>query len=287
MAITRRELLGGLAAASLPIVTGSGHAQQMQPDLSHLSPERRAQYEAMHARMMAAFTYERITVPGTQALEEWERLRTAGRGWPVIVGNDDDLERVVERCTMADPHVLETPVAGLVLRSPKDILAAAENLNFPADLQKWPGAYRSGDLRAPIGKWPSAVDPGAPGPTIVRDAVSGEFHDKVHIVIVPAEFSWEVPAYLRWGDWNACPPPEYHVAALRKWHREFGVDVVGVNGDAIDLRASRLPTTRSAAMALAREHYGYCPDIVDQGVGSLSSLAAILMASEWWYLWWD
>jgi hypothetical protein len=40
-------------------------------------------------------------------------------------------------------------------------------------------------------------------------------------------------------------------------------------------------------MALAWEQYWYCLDIVDQGVGSVSALAATLLNSTYWYFWWD
>ena len=35
------------------------------------------------------------------------------------------------------------------------------------------------------------------------------------------------------------------------------------------------------------EQYRYCIDIVDQGVTSVSALAAILMEAPYWYFWWD
>jgi hypothetical protein len=40
-------------------------------------------------------------------------------------------------------------------------------------------------------------------------------------------------------------------------------------------------------MAVAREQYAYCPDIVDQGVGSIGELAAEHVCSPSWYFWWD
>jgi hypothetical protein len=187
---------------------------------------------------------------------------------------------------MADPSVSGVVVPGLHARSPKDILAAAARLRFPADLQKWSGAYRPQDLRAPEGAWPAAVDV-QPGPTLISDVISGKVHERVHIVLLPTASGWEAPAYLRWGGWNACPPPEYHVAALRRWHEASGAVLVGVNGDTMNLRATTRPRDRAAARALAREQYGYCPDIVDQGVSTISALAAELMASDWWHLWWD
>lgn len=287
MELTRRLVLGGLAATGLTVATRSTHAEPVPPDLTPLTPEQRAEYEGMRARLMAALPYERITVSGAQALEEWEKLKSAGRGWPVIIGEDNDLERIADQFSMNNPGVSGVSAPGLEVRSPKDILAAAAKLTFPTDLQKWSGAYAADDLRAPVGDWPPKVDVGPPGPSLATNILSGKFHDRVHILLIPTKFGWEVPAYLRWGDWNACPPPEHHVAALRSWHSAFAVDLVGINGDTINLRAAGRPKTRESAMKLAREQYGYCPDIVDQGVGTISALAATLMASEWWYLWWD
>ncbi len=55
----------------------------------------------------------------------------------------------------------------------------------------------------------------------------------------------------------------------------------------MDLRVTRRPQSRAEALELAREHYIYCNDIVDQGLGTLSALAACLMANDLWEFWWD
>lgn len=203
-----------------------------------------------------------------------------------MIGNDEDLECVAEQFSIDDPEAFGAMPAGFQPRSPAEILSAANGIRFPADLQKWPGARQPDDLCAPEGDWPSAVDPSVEGLSIATDIRSRRFHDKVHIMLIPARFSWEVPAYLRWGDWNACHPPEYHVAALRSWHDRWGADLVGINGDSLTVRSIRCPE-REDAMALAREQYAYCQDIVEQGVGSISALAATLTANRWWYFWWD
>jgi hypothetical protein len=235
---------------------------------------------------MAALRYERVTVPGEQALQEWERLKETGRGWPVVIGGDEDLERIADQFTMLDPEVSGVAGPGPAALAPREILALSERIDFPGDLRRWPGAYQSEDLQAPTGDWPSEVGSNPMTLSVAIDLASGRPHERVHILLLPTQSGWEVPAFLRWGGWNACPPPEYHVAALRRWHVRFGAELVGMNGDALNVRARR-PTTRREAIALAREQYGYCPDIVDQGAGTLSALAASLMASDWWYFWWD
>lgn len=281
--VTRRSILLGLATAALPPLRAA-QAQESPPSLDHLTPAQRARFEAMHSRMMAALHYERVTVAGAQALAEWERLRGAGRGLPVIIGSDQDLERVADQFSIDDAEVAGTAVPGASPRTPSEILAAAERIDFPADLRRLTG-YSEG-LQAPVGDWPTEFAASEQPFSIALDPVSGRPHDRVHILLLPARASWEVPAYLRWGGWNACPPPEYHVAALRRWHMRHGAELVAINGDTMNVRA-RPAATRGEAMALAREQYEYCPDIVEQGTGSLSPLAAGLMSSQWWYFWWD
>lgn len=287
MELTRRLLLGGLAATGLTAATRSAGAGQLPPDLSHLSPEQRSKYEAMHARMMAALPYERVTVPGEGALVEWKRLKSEGRGWPVVIGGDADLERIADQFSMGDPAVTGVAIPGMHVRSLDEILAASRNIRFPNDFHGWSGAYQREDLRAPIGDWPTQAEAGEPGLSVALDLVSGKPLAQVHILLLPTKNGWEAPAYLRWGDWNACFPPEYHVAALRDWHDRFGADLVGINGDTMNVNAKNRPADREHALTLARDFYGYCPDIVDQGAGTISALAAELMTSEWWYLWWD
>ena len=35
------------------------------------------------------------------------------------------------------------------------------------------------------------------------------------------------------------------------------------------------------------EQFAYCPDIVDQGAGTLEALAAVLVNASVWFFWWD
>lgn len=81
--------------------------------------------------------------------------------------------------------------------------------------------------------------------------------------------------------------PEEQVAMLRYWNARYGVELVGLSGDTLNLRIARPPTTREGAMTLAEEQYYYCTDIVDQGVETLSGLAATLVGARWWFFWWD
>jgi hypothetical protein len=242
---------------------------------------------AARARVLAALPYERVSTTGAEAFDEWTRLKAAGRGWPVIVGGDDQLERIAEHFSIADPSVMGFALDGLPLRSPSDILDIAASQTFPADLTAWLATFGGLDPPPPDGDWPSGPPPGEVGLSVVYEMLTRQLLDRAHILLPPAEHNHEIPAFLRWGGWNACPPPEIHVAALRSWGERFGAELVGVNGDTMNIQVSRRPADREEALSLAREHYRYCPDIVDQGVGSIAALAAMLLDSDWWFFWWD
>ncbi|MDQ5825825.1 MAG: DUF4253 domain-containing protein [Chloroflexota bacterium] len=109
----------------------------------------------------------------------------------------------------------------------------------------------------------------------------------VRLALVPTTSSWEVPAYLKFGTWNDCPSPEEHVAVLKHWNTQYGAQVVGLTHDVLEVGVTRPPNSKLSAFNLAREQYGYCADIVDQGDGGLLDLAATLLDASVWYFWWD
>ncbi len=71
------------------------------------------------------------------------------------------------------------------------------------------------------------------------------------------------------------------------WQQKYKAEIVAATHDVIEMRVGSPPTTRDAALALAREQYAYCSDIVDQGCETLSNLAAALLKGKTWYFWWD
>lgn len=183
----------------------------------------------------------------------------------------------------------------------KDLLACDPNPPLPTvTVQNADGTSRvlsqqeviaqmMADHQPPLGSWPAQepeVTPDDRGLTVALEM----FRDplpKVSIALIPAEDATEIPAYLNLGNWNAMPRPEYHVAALRSWRDRHGAELVGLNHDTLNLLVSRPPASREEALALAREQYDYCADIVGQGFGSLSLLAAKLKVDRWWFFWWD
>lgn len=282
--MSRRSLLAGMAVGAGLGTRGLPVGPASATDGAQSKPGAPAVAQAAgRQRALDAFPYRQITVPGSSALKEWIKLRVAGNGWPVIVGDRRELTRVAEQFSWNDPAV--NPSASAPDRSVAQILEAARSVRLPDDLMRLQG-MDAGDAHMP--PQGSLTEPPAEprGLEIIRE-LGGEFVPEVSILEIPTDKSYEVPAYLKWGNWNACPPPEVHVAVLRSWHERFGVEVVGISGDSMDLFVLRPPSTFGEAMKLALEEYTYCNDMIDQGAGTVSRRAAELMADPWWDLWWD
>jgi hypothetical protein len=241
------------------------------------------------AQALANFPFKIVKTSGENAFATWKELKTAGRGAPVVVGADVG-------------NVLEPFHPQWQRRSVAEILSAADAIKFPEDLFNMRRDERAADLAAlgkvqpaylcegehepPLGEWPT-MEFSSMGLSIAHDLMTGTPFPKVYIVLVPTDDSTTIPAHLRWGSWNECPAPEYHVAALRHWRGAYGAELVGLGRDTIDLKVAHKPATRDEALELARVQYAYCNDIIGQGTGTYSVLAAGLMADDWWFFWWD
>jgi Domain of unknown function (DUF4253) len=223
---------------------------------------------------LANFPFEIVETRGEHALAQWHALKTAGRGVPVVVG---DLDGVLEPFSPGYPETLK-PV--------QQTLAAASAIRFPHGLAQMRHERNVATFEPPLGEWPPSPSV-SPGLSVAYERLTHRPLPKVHIVLVPTDDPTTVPAHLHWGDWNECPAPEYHVAALRYWREHYGAELVGLDMDVMNLRVARKPATRDEALELARVQHAYCNDIVDQGTYDLRALATELMAHNWWYFWWD
>lgn len=245
---------------------------------------------------LSAFPYEFEVVPGWNA--EWALSERSKDRTAFLAGDRRDFERLIE------PLIHELPAnSDWAWPVPAESLALAEALEHPqalfdlraaelAQLKAWiaenrkPGdPVEAYDFEPLVGDWPD--DPYPQMRPSVPFHYSGAPHDEVYMVSMQDVENAAIPALMSFGGWNANPPPEYHVAALRSWHERYGARLISLTGDVMELRVDRRPQTRAEALELAREQYAYCNDIVDQGVGDLASLAATLMVSDVWYFWWD
>jgi hypothetical protein len=242
-------------------------------------------------------------VPCRQALHVWRRLRELvpqTGSWPVIVGHVGEevgriecQERRSRRRILTDAEKID-PVRWLDERHADHLRCLEDNLRFAREggykedvawlkrLIGKPGPY-SGLERGP---WPKDSGAGL-FDAIAADLVEDEQERPVSLALLPTATSWHAPAVLKIGGWNECPGPDQHVALLRYWHEKYGAEVVRLTEDVLELDVATPPRKRPEALALAREQYLYCPDVVSQGTDTLDALAATLLHGEAWYFWWD
>ncbi len=75
-------------------------------------------------------------------------------------------------------------------------------------------------------------------------------------------------------------------AVLRSWEDRFGAVLTTVDFDAIDVEVTR-PPGADLSVPVGYEHYGFCPDNIDQGAGTLSAYARQISGARTWKFWWD
>jgi hypothetical protein len=78
--------------------------------------------------------------------------------------------------------------------------------------------------------------------------------------------------------------PARVVERLRDWHRRYGLAIYGAGMDFVEATFVQQPPDMQA---FAKEVYEFCPDVVDQGTGSVEVLADQMKRENTLYLWWD
>lgn len=222
------------------------------------------------------FPYPLVSVPGAEAVAAWRRYQVEWRKEgcsAVVLGDLEDVRGRAELLAQDNGSVADLIARGLA-KPVTDFFAsrAAEYAEYESDLEPGP--------------WPAHPVP--PSPLTAHTEIgSGRPKPIVYLVKVPTPHAWEVPAYLKAGGWNDCPDPEGQVAVLKYWHEKHGAEVYSLTGDVLECLVSRPPATQPEALALAREQFLFCSDIVHQGTQSIELLAATLLKSEVWFFWWD
>lgn len=107
---------------------------------------------------------------------------------------------------------------------------------------------------------------------------------KVEIVIAPAADQFDI---LRIAQTDACNyglRTEDLVARLKDYDAKMGIDIISAVTDTIEF--DRLSDPADLA-SFCDDLYDFCPDIVNQGTGSVDALETEIRASKRVFLWWD
>jgi hypothetical protein len=214
-------------------------------------------------------------VDAIRILDEHRSRYPATGLYPFLIGDADELDQIQEAAEFNE-------------QDPAAIVAASLNVSIAdwiAGRKKEAEEYEFNPDES-LGEWPGDIsDKGSIG--LHKDVLSGEIKPEVYLGLAKIESPWRLPAALRYGAWNDCPEPEVHCAFHREWQERFGAEITGMSGDVVECVVASPPTDRETAIALAWEQFWYCTDIVEQGCGSISALAATLLNSPYWYFWWD
>lgn len=201
--------------------------------------------------------------------------------YPFLIGGANELERLEENAGFRKQD------ASAIIRASLDIEPATWAIQRRKQMEQTYGLSFADTL----GEWPEEIgdeeidDHGSI--MLHRDLASGRVHPEVYLGLAKIEEPWHLPAIVKFGSWNDCPGPEVHCAFHRCWQERYGAEITGMSGDIVECTVKDPPNDREAATALAWEQYWYCVDIVEQGAGSVSDLAAGLLDSAYWSFWWD
>lgn len=217
------------------------------------------------------FQCDTVKVSGKNALATYQSLKNNTDIFPVILGDDDDLEAMAE-------------AANYITESFSQLLQQAENIDsadwFDKRQAQDPEYY---DLT--IGEWQDLS--ACSDISVHLDILTDKPKPEVNIALVPVPKSWMIPAFLKIGGWNECPTAAEHAAIFKYWDARYGITIAGITADVIELEVQRPPTTREQALQLAEQQFIYCPDIVYQGTQTIAALASTLLNGRVWFFWWD
>jgi hypothetical protein len=112
------------------------------------------------------------------------------------------------------------------------------------------------------------------------DALEG----KVELFVIEGADQFAALTHTRVDAINYGHETEAVVRRMKALHEKYGLDVVRAETDTIEGFVTGQGTDWAR---LAAELYEFCPDVVDQGVGSVEDLEAALAEEGRFYLWWD
>ncbi|MGH7172102.1 MAG: DUF4253 domain-containing protein [Gemmataceae bacterium] len=117
------------------------------------------------------------------------------------------------------------------------------------------------------------------------DWLGDERHDgKAEVVVGKGESQFDILRLARTDACNYDMDTEEVITKLQSWHRSCGIDIFHAETDTVEFTLDNLPAD---IRAFANEVYEFCPDIVEQGVGSVDELEQIIKGYQYVYLWWD
>lgn len=117
-----------------------------------------------------------------------------------------------------------------------------------------------------------------------RSLAEGADPEASEVVVACGESQFDIPRIAMTDAVNFDMDTEDLVTKLKAYDSQFGIDIFHAETDTIQFRFEQLPDDLAAFCA---DLYEFCPDIVDQGVGTVEALQETVEQTSVVYLWWD
>jgi len=108
--------------------------------------------------------------------------------------------------------------------------------------------------------------------------------DKDRITVVKGTDPYEILRIKNTDGINYGHTNAQVIAKLKEWEKRYPFTILGASMDWVQLELAGVPPDCDD---FAKEVYHFCPDIVDQGTGSVGELAQEIRKSRRLFLWWD
>lgn len=105
-----------------------------------------------------------------------------------------------------------------------------------------------------------------------------------NISILKTSDSYDMLRVMGTNGWNYNISPDAVIARLKEWDSKFGIVLYGVGFDWVEAEFKHQPEDMPG---FAKEVYSFCPDVVEQGTGTVEGLAKEMRRTNTLYLWWD
>ncbi len=143
----------------------------------------------------------------------------------------------------------------------------------------------AGEAEALVWRLRDALGPGLVAFVGTSQWLGDETHEEgAEVAVGPGGSQLDILRLARSDAANYDMYTEDLVAKLGGYDEEFGIDITHAETDTILFNLVGWPADLAA---FARDLYEFCPDIVDQGVGSVEELREVVEATGKVALWWD
>jgi hypothetical protein len=206
--------------------------------------------------------------------------------WPLLLCDENEVygQRCTVGITTPEPleHIDRWRAADVMARIWEGLCAADNEL----------GPAYGTDVLAPFDQTCPAAAPAGnllADPDILANQQMRRFNDaEARLGLVPVQRGADVLTAVGWsGAANHVSRTAGLSAILRSWEDRFGARVLRLGPDRLDVSVAAPPHEPDHAVAVAAEHWTFCPDRVMQESGSISAHANEIRGRRTWSFWWD